>query len=86
MKEAVLGHWNSPNKGATNESGFAGLPGGYRYTLGSFFSIGSLGFWWSSTEGSTADAWDRGLVYNNVNVDRYDLNKGFGFSVRCLRD
>ncbi len=30
MKESGLAHWNSPNTGATNESGFAGLPGGFR--------------------------------------------------------
>jgi len=31
MKEEGLDHWNSPNTGATNESGFTGLPAGYRY-------------------------------------------------------
>jgi hypothetical protein len=28
MKEAGTAHWTSPNTGATNESGFTGLPGG----------------------------------------------------------
>ena len=30
LKEAGTLHWNSPNTGATNETGFTGLPGGYR--------------------------------------------------------
>jgi uncharacterized protein (TIGR02145 family) len=30
MKSTGLQHWNSPNLGATNESGFSGLPGGSR--------------------------------------------------------
>ena len=37
MKEAGLEHWNSPNTGATNESGFTAIPGGYRgYSDGSY--------------------------------------------------
>jgi uncharacterized protein (TIGR02145 family) len=43
MKEAGLAHWTTPNTGATNESGFAGLPGGYRGTNGTFNDIGGDG-------------------------------------------
>ena len=86
MKEAGLAHWKSPNTGATNESGFAGLPGGYRYSNGSFFSIGSYGIWWSSTEFNTTYAWYRDLVNYDGLVNRNNVSKGSGFSVRCLRD
>jgi uncharacterized protein (TIGR02145 family) len=30
MKHAGTDEWNSPNEGATNESGFTALPGGFR--------------------------------------------------------
>ncbi len=70
----------------TNESGFSGLPGGYRYDDGTFYSIGESGDWWSSTETSTNLAWYRTLFYVSGGVDWYDVNKGLGFSVRCLRD
>ena len=86
MKEAGLAHWASPNTGATNESGFAGLPGGGRGSSGAFSGIGFDGYWWSSTESYTADAWIRGLSYGYGNVGRYVSGKGSGFSVRCLRD
>ena len=50
-----------------NSSGFAGLPGGYRNEislpgLGSFFNIGSYGYWWSSSESDTYYAWIRYLT------------------------
>jgi uncharacterized protein (TIGR02145 family) len=84
MKESGLAHWISPNEEATNESGFAGLPGGSRNTDGLFLYIGNFGYWWSSTEDTFA--WNRLLNYYNGNVNRFSFNKGFGFSVRCLRD
>jgi uncharacterized protein (TIGR02145 family) len=78
--------WNAPNTGATNESGFTGLPGGFRYYDGSYFYIGYYGYWWSSTEFGSYTAWSRLLVYANSVVARNDYNKQGGFSVRCVRD
>ena len=86
MKETGTAHWNSPNTGATNSSGFAGLPGGYRNLNGSFNDIGNYGLWWSSTESNTSDAWGLGLDYVNGSSNRGNFNRRFGFSVRCLRD
>ncbi len=79
--------WNSPNTGATNSSGFTALPGGCRYSNGTYYYVGSDGFWWSSTEYDSVNAWYRGLNYLISDVDRNDdVNKHFGFSVRCVRD
>ena len=70
----------------TNESGFSGLPGGLRVSLGAFVDIGEYGLWWSSTEDDASSAWDRDLLYNDGSVFRSSYNKKDGFSVRCLRD
>ena len=71
----------------TNSSGFSGLPGGFRNdSNGTFYSVGVLGYWWSSTESSTPGAWARDLGYGNGVAYRFDYNKRLGFSVRCLRD
>jgi uncharacterized protein (TIGR02145 family) len=86
MKETGTTHWTSPNTGATNSSGFTGLPGGYRDTSGPFYDIGYYGFFWSSSEYSTTLAWFRNLFYYNATVYRSYVTKGFGFSVRCVRD
>jgi uncharacterized protein (TIGR02145 family) len=86
MKESGLAHWVSPNTGATNESGFAGLPGGFRSVSGSSYYIGLEGYWWSSTEYDTSDARYLNLHFSTDDVDRDFYDKGSGFSVRCLRD
>jgi uncharacterized protein (TIGR02145 family) len=78
--------WNAPNIGATNSSGFAGLPGGYRGVDGSFRLIGYSVDWWSSTEVSTTHARVRTQLYNDSGVNRNQYTKSYGFSVRCLRD
>ncbi len=83
--QAGTGYWQDPNTGATNESGFTGLPGGIRSIDGSFFNLGHLGNWWSSTESSINAAY-RYLYYLDDNVVRVTNDKRLGFSVRCVRD
>ena len=77
--------WISPNTGATNESGFTGLPGGYRYFSGTYANIGTHGFWWSSAELDSSLAWLRTLYYASSNIGRVSINKQYGYSVRCVR-
>jgi uncharacterized protein (TIGR02145 family) len=50
MKSFGTAYWNDPNTGATNESGFSVLPGGFRFSDGSFFNIRDFAFFWSATE------------------------------------
>ena len=80
------GLWHEPNEGATNESGFSALPGGYRGRMGSYVSIGSLAWFGSATENSSYFAWYRLLYNDSSGVYRGTDDKQFGFSVRCVRD
>jgi hypothetical protein len=69
--------------------GFAGIPGGGRAgraTDGTFYGIGGYGFWWSSSELSTTEAWYRPLNYYYGNATLNNFNKAKGVSVRCLKD
>jgi len=87
MKETGLDHWNSPNTGATNESGFTGLPAGYRSNSSGYYGgMGGSGYFWSSSELSSDGAWYRRLSYGSSDVGRYGNYKHYGFSVRCLGD
>jgi hypothetical protein len=86
MKEAGTDHWVAPNAGATNESGFTGLPGGLcGYWDGSFGDLGRNGYWWSSSEVSTSAATVYFLDYNEAYLNSYGDIKTNGFSVRCLQ-
>jgi uncharacterized protein (TIGR02145 family) len=86
MKEAGTTHWTIPNTGATNESGFTALPGGYRYANGTYGGMSNNAAYWSSTESNSLFAWYRRLDYNNTGIYRYDNNKVYGISVRCVKD
>jgi uncharacterized protein (TIGR02145 family) len=91
MKETGTTHWLTPNTGATNESGFMGLPGGYRayadITGQPFLYVGELGMWWSSTEDlSKVYASAVMLDYNSANLSFYGDQKDYGRSVRCVRN
>ncbi len=86
LKEAGIAHWNSPNAGATNESGFTSLPGGQRLNDGTFLYIALWGSWWSSTEFSGADGYLEAMGYN-IQVASLSGNwKKYGLSVRCIKD
>jgi uncharacterized protein (TIGR02145 family) len=77
--------WTSGN--GTNTSGFSALPGGFRYYLdGSFFNVGELSYWWSSTEVSPTNAFYRRLDGNQDGVFREGAVKAAGKYVRCLKD
>jgi uncharacterized protein (TIGR02145 family) len=86
MKETGTIHWITPNTSASNISGWAGLPGGFRLYNGAFSSIGYGGYWWSSTEGDGAESWFRYLYHYDGSLARYGTSKLEGIFVRCLRD
>ena len=85
LKEIGANHWESPNKKASNSSGFTALPGGRRGQDGVFCFMGQWGFWWSShyfinghylllqKESEEAPIWG-------------NAKKVSGYSIRCIKD
>ena len=89
MKEIGATHWSNSNIGATNESGFTALPGGYRFSDATFNDISSKGYWWSSTElttNPTTHALSRVLNSDNAKFSSFGYPKNSAFSVRCIKD
>jgi uncharacterized protein (TIGR02145 family) len=92
MKSTGTQYWISPNSDATNESGFSGLPGGLRSSLGGWVSPsqeGGIGVWWSSSDyGSNSTNASRLMLvdYPQALWTWYAYDRKFGSSVRCIRD
>jgi uncharacterized protein (TIGR02145 family) len=85
LKETGTTHWESPNTGATNESGFKALAGGDR-EFGTFSYIGYSGYFWSATGTNATEARYRNMAYYGSKVGSNSIFKKMGYSVRCLRD
>jgi uncharacterized protein (TIGR02145 family) len=87
MKEIGTTHWQNPNIGADNTSGFIGIPGGRRTFTGTFDGLNTDGRWWSSSEVLTSTtAWYRYMFNYDVYLINGGITKTFGISVRCLKD
>jgi len=89
LKETGTSHWESPNAGATNETGFTAIPNGYRNYLGGWSSTENLsryGYWWTSSQSVSDNPYYRIMEYNSTNVVRNALQKGLGIAVRCVKN
>jgi uncharacterized protein (TIGR02145 family) len=86
LKEAGSTPWASPNTGATNESGFSALPGGYRGSNGNHGNLGLNAIFWSSTEYGSRGVWGRTLSCHGSVVNRSTSSRVHGFSVRCVKN
>lgn len=78
--------WQVPNTGATNSSGFSGLPGGVRGNYARYYGILDWGHWWSSTLDENGKPLPRSLGSKGENIYRNYSAKEVGFSVRCIKD
>jgi uncharacterized protein (TIGR02145 family) len=89
MKTTSTGLWNGNSPLNTNESGFSGVAGGFRWvsnTVGTFNNLGSYGNWWSASANGSDGAWYRYVVYNSAGACRDETSRRVGGSVRCVRD
>jgi len=76
--------WASPNTGATNESGFSGLPGGCN--VNGYVEIGLDGNYWSSTSETCNFAWFLNQYKDKSSAELACTNKNYGYSVRCIKE
>jgi uncharacterized protein (TIGR02145 family) len=78
--------WDNPNRGATNESGFAALPGGMCGPKGDFSQAGRMGFWWTSSMDETERVWFRFLYHGFPVINRVKEKPTGGLTVRLVKE
>jgi len=90
MKETGSAHWPILGTHGTNQTGFTGLPCGFRSdSNGNFYNLAyNGGYYWSSTQDGVPKAWLRSLNYLNNGCFRglNSSNKQTGCAVRCIKD
>jgi uncharacterized protein (TIGR02145 family) len=90
LKETDTLRWLAPNTGATDETGFAALPGGRCYQNEIFSSIRHSGYWWTSSKysfnGALAGAHFWYLANTSAGIMHSIESLKNGYSVRCLQD
>ncbi|MBS2212226.1 fibrobacter succinogenes major paralogous domain-containing protein [Carboxylicivirga mesophila] len=91
LKQAGTEHWQSPNTGADNSSGFTALPGTSREAGGSWDESGTgyTALFWTSTK--FENAYESGLLSKDIYYEEIDVLTGGdeinrGCSVRCIKD
>ncbi len=69
----------------TDEYGFAAKAGGCRLFNGQWNYQGNLAFWWTaSTNGN--EGWYRYIDANQTRIFRQHTYKGYGMSIRCVKN
>ena len=86
VKETGNTHWDQPNTGATNSSGFTALPAGYMGSVPYKYFVGKQAYFWSYDETIADTEIARALYYKKSDFTRYVYTRETGLSVRCLKD
>ena len=81
-----LQHWDAPNSGADNSSGFSALGTGYRRDTGDFEWLGQWAGFYTSTAPDASHLFQRYLGYDEVGVARLVYPLTYGYSIRCVKD
>lgn len=88
LKQTGFEFWNSPNLGATNETGFNVIGSG-RYVQGDIQMFETAFFWSSTSDSNDNNAWGRAFSYGDSGIFKVRFSGGEiggGWSCRCLKN
>ncbi len=85
---AGTGLWNAPNDGATNTTGFSGLPGGLMLINGASSNLGARRHFWATDRDAFGNGQGRVLANAEFgsSLGLFTNARNGGSSIRCVRD
>jgi uncharacterized protein (TIGR02145 family) len=88
LKETGTTHWNAPNTGATNSTGFTALGGGFRFaaTGGNFVTLKTYGAFWTTTTIPPSSKEVVRLDFNSAAFGGFAADLADGCSIRLVKD
>ena len=72
--------------GGMNNYGFSSYPGGDRTASGIFGIQGDSADYWTASEKDSQNAYSIQLLDNNEDVQLWDFDKNYAFTVRCIQN
>jgi uncharacterized protein (TIGR02145 family) len=84
LKDTTL--WLELKGGTTNETGFTARPGGLRLNNGNYPTIGTTGYYWSSTPSIPSNFTMYGMTRLGTYIMSFDMIDSCGLSVRYIKD
>jgi len=80
-------HWDAPNTGADNSSGFTAYGHGCRRYPGHFaYYHTEAGFYTATPDVASGEMWVRYLGNWHSGVYRHTRNMNYGYAIRCVKD
>lgn len=87
LKETGLTHWNTPNTGASNSSGFSAVGSGFRsYFDGSFVNLKVAANYWTASGYDATTAHNAYVRYDEAASNTVIYLKNSGYAIRCVKD
>lgn len=85
-KESIDAGSPGNDMGSNSASGFLGLPNGYCEITGIIYYRNWYAFWWTTTPQDSTFVKIRGISYSSSDLKTTAFTKGYGLSVRLVKD
>jgi uncharacterized protein (TIGR02145 family) len=86
LREAGTKHWKEANGDYNDDYGFGMMAGGFRNAYGDFTWQTVDAGYWTATGKTPSYAWNRTAYYYDDHLNRHEIQKCFGYSVRCVKN
>lgn len=86
LKDTNTDFWDSPNAGATNQTGFTARGTGNYSSTGHFYQINYIGYFMTATEAGATDQYVFRIYSDDDNLSLYPFDKNGGATIRCVKN